>query len=114
MYYKLNKDKSISPCNLEEWSVQVEQFHHGNDSLWRVGENFVDEKRISTVFLGIDHGYIYENKTPILFETMIFDDNNHENYNDYQKRYCNYEQALEGHQKAVDWVKNGCKEEERI
>ena len=41
---------------------------------------------------------------------MIKDDNN--GWLDYQQRYSTWQEALEGHQKAIEWVNNGCKEEE--
>lgn len=48
---------------------------------------------ISTVFLGFDHG-------GFLFETMIFGGE----HNGYQKRYLEYEEAIQGHNDAVELV----------
>jgi hypothetical protein len=31
---------------------------------------------------------------------------------DYQERYSTWKEAEEGHQKAIEWIKNGCKDEE--
>lgn len=53
---------------------------------------------VSTVFLGIDHGY--HSERPVLFETMILN-GEHDNY---MKRYCTYEEAKEGHQRAIKLV----------
>lgn len=49
--------------------------------------------KVSTVFLGLDHGM---GNLPILFETMIFGGENDEE----QWRYSTWEEAEEGHRKA--------------
>lgn len=61
-----------------------------------------DDVRISTVFLGLDHGW--KSGTPVLWETMIFGGVNDQNY---QERYTSYEDALEGHQNAINFIKKG-------
>ena len=61
-----------------------------------------DDVRISTVFLGRDHSHFL--KIPTLWETMIFGG---ENDQAYQERYASYEQAIEGHQKAINFIKKG-------
>jgi hypothetical protein len=63
-----------------------------------VGWDFDNEKGItvSTVFLGIDHGF--GGDRPVLFETMIFGGP----YNDHQVRYCTWAEAEHGHQVACD------------
>lgn len=58
---------------------------------------------VSTVFLCIDHRYSGVGP-PILFETMIFGDC----FNDqqeYQERYCTWEEAEAGHAVAVEYAK---------
>lgn len=53
--------------------------------------------RVSTVFLGMDHGY----KTagpPLIFETMIFGGD----WDKFQARYYTYDEALKGHDMAVN------------
>ena len=61
-----------------------------------------DEVRVSTVFLGLDHAYV--GGKPILWETMIFGGTHDQ---EYQERYSSYEQAIEGHQKAINFIKTG-------
>ena len=51
---------------------------------------------ISTVFLGINHAF-NDDGPPILFETMIFGGA----LDQYQQRYCTYEEAIQGHRLAV-------------
>lgn len=55
----------------------------------------VGDKRVSTVFLGLDHRY--GEGPPLLFETMIFDGKG----DSYQERCSTWEQAEEQHRKAV-------------
>ncbi len=52
---------------------------------------------VSTVFLGIDHGFGMWDY-PILWETMIFGLPDNE---DYQERYTSAEDAIIGHHSAV-------------
>jgi hypothetical protein len=59
-----------------------------------------DEVRVSTVFLGLDHSWI-PGGNPVLWETMIFGG---EHDQAYQERYTSYEDALEGHQKALTLI----------
>jgi hypothetical protein len=59
---------------------------------------------ISTVWLGMDHGWM--NEKPLIFETMIFTPDDKDNkFVDYQTRYATEEEAIEGHIRAVNLVK---------
>src|SRR6266852_1234578 len=51
--------------------------------------------RVSTVFLGLDHSF--DQGPPLLFETMIFGGK----HSYFQERYTTWEQAEEGHKRAV-------------
>ena len=59
-----------------------------------------DDVRVSTVFLGLDHSW--NGGKPILWETMIFNGE----HDDYQERYTSHEDAVEGHKRALNLVKN--------
>jgi hypothetical protein len=64
-YYTL-KGKHPIPCaSLDEWVQIIESTDR------QVAQTEIDEVRISTVFLGLDHNYRDEGP-PLLFETMIF------------------------------------------
>jgi len=54
--------------------------------------------RISTVFLGSDHGFWEKDKPPVLFETMVFGGPNQGD----QRRYCTWDEAVKGHQEWVE------------
>ncbi len=70
----------------------------------RVEFTKVDGYEISTVFLGLDHGHGFT-KNPLLFETMIFGEGKGDQY---QTRCSTWEQALQMHKTAIEWIKNGC------
>lgn len=65
-----------------------------NKHLWRVGETTVGHRRVSTVFLGLDHGW---NGVPMWFETMIFSEFANDRLNEWCERYTTWEQAKAGH-----------------
>ena len=106
MYYKLDENKNVVKSSLEEWANFIEgklptNFKH-------VGDDTIDGKRVSTVFLGLCHNFSPFNKTPIVFETMVFDNGS----SLYQERYATYQEAEEGHKRAITWVQEGCKDDE--
>lgn len=74
------------------------------------GKLFEEKLWISTVFLGLDHGFsgIFckddSKYRPILFETMIFLKNSRTL--DYQKRYCTWEEAEAGHKETISLLKS--------
>jgi len=63
-----------------------------------VARTRVGRSTVSTVFLGIDHSFGFEEQTPILFETMIRDRNGE--FHDDQWRYETWDEA-EAHHHAV-------------
>ncbi len=103
MFYKLDENKNVVPSSMEEWSNFIEG--HFPTNYLHVGDDVIDGKRISTVFIGLCHSYNLDSNIPIVFETMVFDKNDH---GIHQTRYCTWQEAEEGHQKAIEWVKNGC------
>jgi hypothetical protein len=108
MFYKLNNDKSISPCSDIEWDKQISEMIRTMTK--HVADEDVNGNRISTVWLGMDHNW-GEKGPPHLFETMIFSPP--ESFiHRHLWRYSTWDEAVEGHKKAVEWVKNGCKEDE--
>lgn len=64
----------------------------------RVVRNKIGDVLVSTVFLGLDHGY--GSGPPILWETMIFGGK----HDRYQERYSTRADAEAGHQRAVFMV----------
>ena len=64
----------------------------------------VGKYTISTVYLGINHQF-NDNLPPLYYETMIFSDNGDNAYKNYQVRYTTMNEAINGHNIAVDFVK---------
>lgn len=97
LYWRLDGHTPV-PCTIEEWGAMF------NDPQSRIVEqtrlNRPDEEHeilVSTVFLGIDHGFGSMGNIPILFETMIFNGR----HSEFQERYATWDQAVEGHVRAV-------------
>lgn len=86
--------KTPVPATLMEWATyyQTADRHVANT---RIGSIW-----ISTVFLGLDHGYD-PRQPPVLFETMIFGGGE---LNETQMRYCTWDEAEAGHQDCVETV----------
>ncbi len=88
-------DKNGSPISMEEWGERLKAPEYK-----RVAETtLTDGKWISTVWLGLDHGF--EGGQPLIFETMVFTSEKDLDEHDME-RYCNIEQAEQGH---IDMVK---------
>jgi len=111
MFYLLNDDHSITPCSPEEWENQVKEMFKNKTK--HVNEELVNGNRVSTVWLGLDHNHF--GGEPLLFETMIF---NSSGDDIYCERYSSWDEAVEGHKKAVQcvldvqWGLDGCKDDQ--
>lgn len=68
----------------------------------RVGHDTLDGFIISTVFLGVDHGF---HGKSLWFETMIFLKGSSNDL--YCDRYETWDEAMAGHQKAIQLVESG-------
>ncbi len=88
MCYKLDENMNAVPCEFYELAA---------GSRYQILTT-IGEVRISTIFLTIDHSF--NDGPPVLWETMIFGGAN----SDEQWRYCTYEEAKLGHEKAVALV----------
>tara|TARA_R110000868_G_C10972576_1_gene770499 strand:- start:30019 stop:30333 length:315 start_codon:yes stop_codon:yes gene_type:complete len=102
MFYYLNDDHTVRPCSCAEWAEQFESIER------HVAEDRIDGFFISTVWLGNNHNYF--GGRPLLFETMVFKGDS--GSDEYCDRYATWDEAVEGHKKAVQWVKDGCKNED--
>jgi len=94
-YYILNKEGNIQEASLVEWGSFFK-----DKQARTIARTVISGILVSTVFLGIDHGF-GDNKKPVLFETMIFGGK----HDEYQTRYCTMKEAKKGHEKAVKLVK---------
>ena len=90
-------DPQGNPISVEEWSHLFESRMYGSDDWWRVGETEVGDRRVSTVWLGLDHNY-WGDGPPLIFESMAFG----EGWDDEKvRRYSTWEQAEAGHAAMV-------------
>ena len=99
-YYILDKDHNVIPAkDVLEWR----HFFQKPDRI--VAQDIIDNVLVSTIFLGIDHGFgrLDSNKEepPVTFETMIFGGK----HDQYQERCCTWSEAEITHAKAVALVK---------
>jgi hypothetical protein len=90
---------------MEEWG---DKYNQEGINKSRVAKTEIDQYLISTVFLGIDHNF-RDSPRPILFETMIFGD---EPGDGYQTRCSTWEEAQEMHKVAIQYVLDGCKDDD--
>jgi hypothetical protein len=67
----------------------------------RVAFEFVNGFRVSTVFLGINHGF--DDASLLLFETMVFDESGARDL--YCRRYATWEHAANGHKETVETLR---------
>jgi len=104
-HYTLDENNNPIPCTLREWGDLYQNLCGNNKR--RVGDSYVNDCHISTVFLGIDHGF-GATRRPVLFETMVFDN---EGNDMFQSRCCTWDEAVKMHNHAIEWVKEGCIDE---
>jgi len=108
-------DRTTEPMSFADWVEAFEDLEYR-----RIGEDITNGWRISTVWLGLDHGVGGE---PEIFETMVFDERpvakarvakQREEFfarkvdpdevlgpEAYQNRYSTEAAAIEGHRQAV-------------
>lgn len=98
--YKLDGRNIVLAKDIHDWAIAFEDM-----ASRRVAEDTIGDVRISTVFLGLDHGF-GQSGQPVLFETMVFGGK----FNDHTDRCCTYDQAEEMHRKVVNMVLNGQEE----
>lgn len=106
-------DRQGQPMSREEWSTSFE-----DPAVKRVAETTVGGIWISTVWLGLDHGW--GSSAPVIFETMAFARGL--GWSELEsRRYCTETEALAGHEEVVaiarrrhhGWVKHARDERRR-
>ena len=94
MYY----DRQGNPITYEQFGKLF------NPEYARVAEDTVHGFWVSTVWLGVDHGWSGDGK-PIIFETMVFPGRN--DLSDIcMERYSTEEEAIEGHKRMCKMVRS--------
>lgn len=87
--YILDGKTPVPFFDTTKWGSQVDKI---------IGKDQFGSVSVSTVFLGMDHSF--GGGDPVLFETMIFGGE----HDQYQERYCTWDEAEKGHQIACDLV----------
>ena len=107
--YILVKGK-IKVVKLMEWAVWFENFDNRRIDLTDISneQNYKGGDRISTVFLGIDHNFNFDDiqgklHVPVLFETIVFGGE----HDQLMWRYATYNQAKKGHWDIVTAIRSG-------
>lgn len=93
-YYRLNPDHSIEPVDMMTWAEAFEL------PTRIIARSKIKGVQVSTVFLGLDHGFPPWEDTPyrpVLFETMIFGGKI-----EYQVRCCTWNEAVAQHAEACE------------
>ncbi len=98
-YYTINEDHSVNKLESGTYPPTTDF----TSTSKRVGDDTIDGQRVSTVFLHMDHNMGFEDTRPVLFETMIFGGE----YDSEMWRYCTWEEALAGHNRIVNCLKQG-------
>lgn len=94
-YYILDENGEPVECDdRAQWGREYRKERH-------LGDDMVGEIRVSTVFLGLDHGW--DGGPPVLWETMVFGGQS----DMYQERYTSRADALAGHARILEAVKSG-------
>ena len=104
-YYILTDSKQCVPCDgntmwASAWSksskVKCDVIKPSRLFFWR------KSSFVSTVFLGINHNWGRDRDShPILFETIVFGGK----HNDLCQRYETYNEAVNGHERVLKFVK---------
>jgi hypothetical protein len=95
IWYKLDGHNAV-PCDMMEGAASLARSVDDR----RVAYTEIDDCRVSTVFLGIDHRF--GDGPPLLFETMSFSDN--DQLNGWCERATTWDDALLLHEKCVSWI----------
>lgn len=90
MFFKL-EGQEPKPCSADEF----EQQRKDNVHIVKVDTNADRSVQVSTIFVGVD---TVGTEPPMLFETMLFVGNTDSKV----WRYASWNEAIEGHQAAVD------------
>ena len=112
-FYLLNGKEIVPTESIEEWGEARKNFEENHRIGYTVinSDGSIEECEpksdkeevcvVSTVFLGIDHGWGRRYK-PVLFETMVF---NSPSGDDEMRRYCTFDEAEAGHREIVESIK---------
>ncbi len=94
-----------------EWATQLEYLSRTRTK--HVADEIIKGYRVSTVWLGLDHNHLgfMEGGRPLLFETMVFAENDDSMTDQFMRRYSSWEEAEWGHQIVCNLILQGFADE---
>ena len=97
-------DRQGQPIEMMDWAQRFEDRDYQS-----VAKHWIRGWMVSTVWLGIDHGFGYS-EAPVIFETMVFPPGDEAGESgtaseEYCERYATEESAQAGHDRALSWVR---------
>jgi|SRR5215475_10123682 len=106
MYYKLLNKLVVPAIDVTDWGEWLQ--HHYEDRI--IKQEVIKGILVSTVFIGLDHRIpITGNEPPLVFETMIFPNfhstKKYKMIESYCTRCSTWDEAIEMHNTAMDYVK---------
>ena len=97
-HYILDSVGRVVHVGISEWA----RWFENGDNRKFARTQITKDMHVSTVFLGLDHGYSqHPSELPVLWETMIFGENLKGDLVDYQHRFTGRAQAALGHNTAI-------------
>ena len=120
-YYILDENRQpVRVRSVEEWARRFESGLGKIVAVNEFGHEAIGTVKVSTVFLGLDHGFGYlqidgvTDDRPVLFETMIFAPENDvidgHGLNGWMERCCTWDEAVQMHKRGIEVVKNAFSE----
>ena len=111
LWYTLDENKNAIPATMEEyhsWAYTTNEDCVSCKTLAAiVGQDIIRGMTVSTVFLGLDHGFPVtgskEDSRPVVFETMVFVAGTYQD--EAMWRCCTWAEAEEQHKEAIAFVK---------
>lgn len=104
--YLLDGKTPVQCKNMEDVEKSYELFESEDKIIAKT--RITNDIKVSTVFLVFDHN-TKDDGVPVLFETMIFAKNNEE-LNGHMERYTTWDDAVNGHQRMIEYVNNYLKQ----
>lgn len=95
-YILVGHEPIVEP-DLMKWAEWWEKHH----ALRHIAVDEINDKRVSTVFLGINHKF-FGGGQPLLFETMVFTKGSWAD--EYMERYYTWDEAARGHKRIVNSI----------
>lgn len=102
-HWTLDENLEPIPATLTEWAEWWNNFDNRRMARTNLGKDLC----VSTVFLGVDHGF-GDGDRPVLFETLVQGDSDGE---EMMNRYTTFDDAIAGHKAMVGRV---CRESDII